>query len=230
TWHRSRAGCLLSYENGRDLGLSSPGTHVAQWTGMTKSTPRCLLPSALLLGAMASSFGGMSFWSFDAHAAVQPPPPPTNRVVLSHSFYAPGNAIVGTLDCLLGCTTDDLVFVASDGTVLTGDFVDVSATLGPDVFAWLPDPELESGSYGVSLGEGSTGATFTIGPNSPLGVFDVTLSENRSTTGDAFTCVQKEETLADIHFYESVLVRARLTLQIAGASDSKYIYDMIVNG
>src|SRR5690606_18815578 len=127
-------------------------------------------------------------------------------------------------------TTDDLVFVASDGTVLTGDFVDVSATLGPDVFAWLPDPELESGSYGVSLGEGSTGATFTIGPNSPLGVFDVTLSENRSTTGDAFTCVQKEGTLADIHFYESVLVRARLTLQIAGASDSQYIYDMIVNG
>lgn len=188
-----------------------------------------LLPQTLVLDVRTGAFLAACALSHNAHAMAAPPPPPMNQVVLSPTNYAPGNVILGRLECPLGCTLEDLSFTDSSGTVLKGQFVDVSATLGTDLFAWLPDTDLELGWYSVNLAGSSDGTGFTIGADSPLALFDVAVSELRNTTGEGFTCVEKEGTLADIHFYESVLVQARINAQVAGASVSQYIYDLIVN-
>lgn len=152
-----------------------------------------------------------------------------DSVHLSASVFASGALITGHFECITGCTADDLLFYDSEGMLLDGMIVDVSASR-PDLnFAWQSSTPLAPGSYTVLMPPSYTPAAFTVvEATSELPALTPSLQTQKSAAGDPVTCIENSEEATVVVFYESVLNEAVLRLSPEGINATQYSYSVEV--
>lgn len=192
----------------------------------------CVWP-LLRVGAGALSFLTAFCVTSTSHA-IPAPMPIEDRIYLESTQFVSGGVIVGRLECYTElCSDEALVFLDAVQPDISGQFVDVSGTLGAGYFAFLPDVPLAPGTYWIDLRSGTLAGfvEFEITEASTALPSVSVVSFNPSTPdGARVDCLALASTALEQGFYESARYQASVSATVTGATANQYIFDLRLAG